>query len=66
MLCLFLRWLEVGDSPHYKGMNASSFAPVAKTDKVLLQADRVLVCVCVCRCLCDCAKLSRRVSWGWD
>lgn len=64
MLRLFPRWLEVGDSPHYKGMNASSFAPVAKTDKVLLQADRGLVCVC--RCLCKCVKLSRRVSWGWD
>jgi len=35
MLCLFLRWLEVCDSPYYKGMSG----PVAKTDKVLLEAD---------------------------
>lgn len=32
----------------YKGMSASSIAPVAKTDKVLLQADRALAHLCVC------------------
>lgn len=58
------RWLEVGDSPRYKGMSTSSFAPVAKTDKVLLQADRALVCVR--GCLRECVELSRRVSWGSD
>lgn len=55
---------EGGGSPHYKGMSASSFTPLAKTDKVLLQTDSALACVH--GCLCGCVKLSRSVSWGSD
>lgn len=41
-LRLSLRWLEVGASANYKGMSGSFIAPVAKTDKVLLEAGRAL------------------------